>query len=123
MEDGDEDGDEDVTPKIEELDEDGIEDVKELPVSESPKPPPIGASDSMTGNKKRGRPRKHPLPSPNSQNKAAKGRSKTGCITCRRRKKKCDETKPSCKRILADVLSGGIVSRLPGPSSLLFNPC
>lgn len=24
-------------------------------------------------------------------------RSKTGCLTCRRRKKKCDETKPQCK--------------------------
>lgn len=24
-------------------------------------------------------------------------RSKTGCITCRKRKKKCDETKPYCK--------------------------
>jgi hypothetical protein len=23
-------------------------------------------------------------------------RSKTGCLTCRKRKKKCDETKPSC---------------------------
>lgn len=44
----------------------------------------------------RGRPRKHPLPS-ESSNKIAKGRSKTGCITCRKRKKKCDETKPRCK--------------------------
>lgn len=45
--------------------------------------------------RKRGRPRKHPLPVPR-QAKATKGRSKTGCITCRRRKKKCDETKPAC---------------------------
>ncbi|KAI9811786.1 MAG: hypothetical protein M1826_003097 [Phylliscum demangeonii] len=44
----------------------------------------------------RGRPRKHPLPSPDEHGKNAKGRSKTGCITCRRRKKKCDETKPHC---------------------------
>ncbi|CAK7563564.1 MAG: hypothetical protein SEPTF4163_001433 [Sporothrix epigloea] len=28
--------------------------------------------------------------------KVAKGRSKTGCITCRKRKKKCDEAKPRC---------------------------
>lgn len=46
--------------------------------------------------RKRGRPRKHPLPTPGGQMKAAKGKSKTGCITCRRRKKECDETKPDC---------------------------
>lgn len=28
--------------------------------------------------------------------RAYKPRTKTGCITCRRRKKKCDETQPSC---------------------------
>ena len=44
----------------------------------------------------RGRPRKQPLLSPDVQIRIAKGRSKTGCITCRRRKKKCDETKPHC---------------------------
>ena len=44
----------------------------------------------------RGRPRKHPvLLEP--ANKITKGRSKTGCITCRKRKKKCDEAKPRCK--------------------------
>ena len=43
----------------------------------------------------RGRPRKHPVV-PESINKITKGRSKTGCITCRKRKKKCDETKPRC---------------------------
>lgn len=45
----------------------------------------------------RGRPRKHPVvqPLPNAA-KSTKGRSKTGCITCRKRKKKCDETKPKC---------------------------
>lgn len=43
----------------------------------------------------RGRPRKHPVV-PESTNKITKGRSKTGCITCRKRKKKCDETKPRC---------------------------
>lgn len=25
------------------------------------------------------------------------GRNKTGCLTCRKRRKKCDETKPGCK--------------------------
>ncbi len=44
----------------------------------------------------RGRPRKQPVLSPDAQINIAKGRSKTGCITCRRRKKKCDETKPQC---------------------------
>lgn len=43
----------------------------------------------------RGRPRKHPVV-PESMNKITKGRSKTGCITCRKRKKKCDEAKPRC---------------------------
>lgn len=44
----------------------------------------------------RGRPRKHPLAAIPSANKVGKGRSKTGCITCRKRKKKCDEAKPRC---------------------------
>ncbi|SPO07608.1 related to C6 zink-finger protein PRO1A [Cephalotrichum gorgonifer] len=44
----------------------------------------------------RGRPRKHPLTPVVTANKGAKGRSKTGCITCRKRKKKCDEAKPRC---------------------------
>jgi hypothetical protein len=44
----------------------------------------------------RGRPRKHPVPTIDPASKIAKGRSKTGCITCRKRKKKCDETKPRC---------------------------
>lgn len=45
----------------------------------------------------RGRPRKHPLAQIASSNKITKGRSKTGCLTCRKRKKKCDEAKPRCK--------------------------
>jgi hypothetical protein len=46
----------------------------------------------------RGRPRKHPKPTPESLAKGLKpSRSKTGCITCRKRKKKCDEAKPTCK--------------------------
>ena len=50
----------------------------------------------MTVKRPRGRPRKHPVV-PEPTNKITKGRSKTGCITCRKRKKKCDETKPRCK--------------------------
>lgn len=46
----------------------------------------------------RGRPRKHPIVPPlPAGSKVTKGRSKTGCITCRKRKKKCDEAKPKCK--------------------------
>ena len=44
--------------------------------------------------RKRGRPRKHPVIPIKPKN----GRSRTGCITCRRRKKKCDETKPECEQ-------------------------
>lgn len=49
----------------------------------------------MMAKRPRGRPRKHPIV-PESINKVTKGRSKTGCITCRKRKKKCDEAKPRC---------------------------
>ncbi|KAK6498125.1 hypothetical protein TWF506_004365 [Arthrobotrys conoides] len=44
----------------------------------------------------RGRPRKNPPNPPEPKSKVAKGRSKTGCLTCRKRKKKCDEGKPEC---------------------------
>jgi hypothetical protein len=88
----------DIIPKIEELDEDGD-------ALLSVKPGDHNAAESSPSNavampRKRGRPRKHPLPIPGGQAKIAKGRSKTGCITCRRRKKKCDETKPACKKPL-----------------------
>ncbi|KAG5939326.1 hypothetical protein E4U53_007842 [Claviceps sorghi] len=44
----------------------------------------------------RGRPRKNPATAAVPTSKITKGRSKTGCITCRKRKKKCDEAKPRC---------------------------
>ncbi|KAK6334405.1 hypothetical protein TWF730_003619 [Orbilia blumenaviensis] len=44
----------------------------------------------------RGRPRKNPPNPPEPKSKTTKGRSKTGCLTCRKRKKKCDEGKPEC---------------------------
>lgn len=60
------------------------------------KPSDVGEADTpVSVPRKRGRPRKHPLPVPGAQSKIIKGRSKTGCITCRRRKKKCDEAKPA----------------------------
>ncbi|KAJ5846130.1 hypothetical protein N7534_009799 [Penicillium rubens] len=75
-------------PKVEELEEvdDDLLNIKPADVE----------SGAPAVPRKRGRPRKHPLPAPGGQAKITKGRSKTGCITCRRRKKKCDETKPSC---------------------------
>ncbi|KAJ3475484.1 hypothetical protein NLG97_g9443 [Lecanicillium saksenae] len=55
------------------------------------------ATTAVPGQKRgRGRPRKNPIPAPANGAKVTKGRSKTGCITCRRRKKKCDEAKPGC---------------------------
>lgn len=84
----------DVVPKIEELDEDGDTLLSVKPGDHAAGPNPTTA---VAMPRKRGRPRKHPLPVPGGQVKIAKGRSKTGCITCRRRKKKCDETKPACK--------------------------
>jgi hypothetical protein len=79
----------DVVPKIEELDD--TEELHRIKSSD------VGNERDATGvpvnvPRKRGRPRKHPLP---VSVKATKARSKTGCITCRRRKKKCDETKPA----------------------------
>ena len=89
---------EEVRPKIEELDEDELGNAKEIPL----------ALDGCSGRspdgevkpkRGRGRPRIHPKPSPGAPTKFPKGhhRSKTGCRTCRRRKKKCDEAKPECE--------------------------
>ena len=81
-----------VVPKREEDEMTPIESIRRLDKSESPEEKMDGLSK-----KRRGRPKKSGSPSPTSANKVAKGRSKTGCITCRRRKKKCDETKPECE--------------------------
>ncbi|KAF2088528.1 hypothetical protein K490DRAFT_39417 [Saccharata proteae CBS 121410] len=80
----------DIQPKIEELDD---EDMK---ISPSTAEDLLPSPSNVVAKKKRGRPRKHPITPPSSITKPMKGRSKTGCITCRRRKKKCDETKPHC---------------------------
>lgn len=81
-------------PKIEELDDD-TEPLANVPLL----PPQLNAAGEPA-KRGRGRPRKHPVPPAKAIQKVTKGRSKTGCITCRRRKKKCDETKPECKSIL-----------------------
>jgi hypothetical protein len=89
-----------LVPKLEPADD---IDMAELSlVSEVKKsiiPEALSVSSTMPTKVKvpRGRPRKHPKATAESMAKLAKGRSKTGCITCRKRKKKCDETKPGCK--------------------------
>ncbi|KAG5297351.1 C6 transcription factor OefC [Histoplasma ohiense] len=89
-----------VTPKVEEIEDEAA--VSLEGIKQQDKDSDLQSCSAETtvrnaieGPRKRGRPRKHPLPTPGLA-KVAKGRSKTGCITCRRRKKKCDETKPSC---------------------------
>ena len=54
-------------------------------------------STSVLVKRGRGRPRKLPVPTLQPTSKAPKRRSVTGCFTCKRRKKKCDESKPSCE--------------------------
>ena len=85
-------------PKLEPLEDDDfcMDDFKEAPLA-----PVLDPADPTLAQPKlkrpRGRPRKHPLTPIVTTNKIAKGRSKTGCLTCRKRKKKCDEAKPRCK--------------------------
>lgn len=81
----------DNLPKVEELDDD----ISSIKPSDVGTEGPTDSAAPVAVPRKRGRPRKHPLPAPGGQVKVTKGRSKTGCITCRRRKKKCDETKPA----------------------------
>lgn len=76
--------------KIEELEDDD-----NSALMQAPPLPPQGPNGEPI-KRGRGRPRKHPVQPPKTIQKVTKGRSKTGCITCRRRKKKCDETKPEC---------------------------
>lgn len=83
-------------PKVEPMEEDvRLEEIKEAP------PTPVPSNTSPTEaqpkmKRPRGRPRKHPLAPAVAASKITKGRSKTGCLTCRKRKKKCDEAKPRC---------------------------
>ena len=65
----------------------------------SPIPPASAASQAVAVPKRgRGRPRKNSISTLSSPTFKAKTfvRSKTGCMTCRKRKKKCDERKPEC---------------------------
>lgn len=92
-----------LVPKLEPMEDDVVDmDMSDYPristTQESvvPETPSCNTTPTLV-KRPRGRPRKHPKPTPESLSKVAKGRSKTGCITCRKRKKKCDETKPGCK--------------------------
>ncbi|KAK3400588.1 fungal-specific transcription factor domain-containing protein [Sordaria brevicollis] len=83
-------------PKLEPLDDDFCMDrIKEAPTNALSSSD--GSMPDQTKTKRpRGRPRKHPIAPVVPANKVTKGRSKTGCLTCRKRKKKCDEAKPRC---------------------------
>lgn len=97
-----------IEPKLEGLDEDEEDGdiLKTSPTNEvdlEPSSPDAPKMVGLNAKRPRGRPRKYPPPSAGQLSKTAKGRSKTGCITCRRRKKKCDETKPQCEFVLAST--------------------
>ncbi|RGP72679.1 hypothetical protein FLONG3_6687 [Fusarium longipes] len=81
-------------PKLEPVEDDiNMDELKVAPLA----PAPTESTNTDPKPKRpRGRPRKHPLATAISTSKVTKGRSKTGCITCRKRKKKCDEAKPRC---------------------------
>lgn len=45
---------------------------------------------------------------PKKRKRNFSNRTKTGCLTCRKRKKKCDEAKPECECIPPDILCGRV---------------
>ncbi|KAI0486718.1 fungal-specific transcription factor domain-containing protein [Xylaria cf. heliscus] len=87
-----------TVPKIEPVEDDSfrMDDVQEAPRTSAPRSDRLSSGQQQKTKRPRGRPRKHPLTPQVANSKIAKGRSKTGCITCRKRKKKCDEAKPRC---------------------------
>jgi hypothetical protein len=91
----DDDDDMMLVPKLEPVDDIDMADLSDIKERITRETPLVICTPAQV-KRPRGRPRKHPKPSPESLARVAKGRSKTGCITCRRRKKKCDETKPGC---------------------------
>lgn len=97
-----------VVPKIEET-ELRLADVKVEPAADDT---PISPAEAPRNNRRaRGRPRIHPPRSPTTASKQAKARSKTGCTTCRKRKKKCDETKPFCKCLYCSTMLANTLMR------------
>ncbi|AEO60025.1 hypothetical protein MYCTH_2308823 [Thermothelomyces thermophilus ATCC 42464] len=93
-----------LVPKLEPMEDDDfcMNDFQEAPSPFATRalpghPPQEEALEHSKQKRPRGRPRKHPfVPNVVTHNKITKGRSKTGCLTCRKRKKKCDEAKPRC---------------------------
>lgn len=83
-----------VIPKIEEIEDEHIG-IKP-PLLESASPPELPIKRG------RGRPRKHPI-ALQPETKLKGGRTKTGCVTCRRRKKKCDEARPECNNCVKNA--------------------
>lgn len=108
-------GDDLVIPKIEPIEEDNfcLDDLEEAPLN--PEPTDNTAVNASAKVKRpRGRPRKLSIvpTAPASSGKIAKGRSKTGCVTCRKRKKKCDEAKPRCKSNLTFLPKFPVIVKL-----------
>ncbi|KAK3630673.1 hypothetical protein LTR56_017353 [Elasticomyces elasticus] len=103
--DSENDTDSTLVPKIEELDDVPLDEVEDTKTA-------ISSSDvSLPTPNRRGRPRKGTLA---EQKKTSHSRSKTGCGTCRRRKKKCDEAKPFCTGCLKNnVVCDGYIPRQP----------
>ena len=54
-----------------------------------------------------------PQPGEKRRKRVFSNRTKTGCITCRRRKKKCDEGKPECEFFLPFGLCASIFRSIP----------
>ena len=106
--DGDGPEGEEIEPKVEEVEEASMLDVKPSSLLDPVEGQANVMSDGIATPKRgRGRPRKNPVNKKTSLTKSgAKGRSKTGCITCRKRKKKCGEEKPTCK-LSPEVERGG----------------
>ncbi|TGZ80137.1 hypothetical protein EX30DRAFT_61584 [Ascodesmis nigricans] len=79
-----------VSPKIEDEQQDvDMIAVPQLPMENKPQ--------EVLIKRKRGRPPKYPNGPPKPLPKTSRARTKTGCLTCRKRKKKCDEAKPGCE--------------------------
>ena len=115
-------GDDLVIPKIEPVEEDNfcLDDLEEAPLN--PEPTDNTAANASTKVKRpRGRPRKLSIvpTAAATSGKIAKGRSKTGCVTCRKRKKKCDEAKPRCKSRFTFLPKFPNVSKLTDVDNLL----